>query len=1001
VCTSNLAVDHGTNSLKQYAQTFLEVELSRRKKCSLGLLNDSEKKTFRNKVKESIEEVDAGKALRNIKDIKSIKTVRVPEKKVDVELVEEIPIPSTSLPPHLVENLVKQNSELRNTISDLEERHREKLTAMNREITSTYLQLRLVKQKKQDSSAIFNLAVKLGGEKRARHATEKRLQEQVDMLNSYHKTAVAELTAMYTKKLEDTWKAREDKEKRKVEHEAVKLRDKQEKMEQVKLAKRAKLQARATELNSGILHLINRKKDGTIALTKSTAILPKQVCLDGLTNLWKSHGTIISSILPHRLMNDLDSALEFEVDVIITARVYMLNLQLWGSEPQELLGTGWTPSPIDRFQNGLCPYHSDTELSTMSVAVREILQTLQKAVADMHGGQVPIANYEKHYEQHSAPLDYSNNAPIPQGLAIQTLYAPPQSSLTPMQPTFAPQVHTFTVTQATPPMPHMNTETRQAVIPINQNLTSEQQVYLPDAVYRPPSVTQSLGQVPTPAQPAIEKPKRICFNMDRDGFCRFGDNCKFSHNVVDTQTTLHLQPPPQNGAAPTKDVSMSDLPANTRVDKRATMSCNNIDKVGVCKKASCPYMHPPNTHIGTAPSNIIQDNTWKPSQPLVFGAKPASRPARPCRNEQDGGQCMMNSCIFTHQFPHGANNEISMSDAVDAIFEGSVVGFNANRMPKIGKECFNERNNGVCNRPNCKFVHRFPHSGGNNIFTASNAGSDAYQGSQQASHAGPIPKACRFEARNGHCTNTNCRFAHTTPPSASMLDNGYDADQGTPPPKVDRQCRNETENGQCTRKKCKFVHQLPHGGAGNGECAGFNGSALAKRTTWEDVRLNPFATPVSPGNNDLVARTTLPDGRTNVFVPSTESRSAPSNTGYINPSLKERITRGSVPSPARRNRFGADIAPRGNDDLMPPISPRGRPNGDFNPPTSPRNNKSESLRLHMTFPSGRLGKASQDALNAKLGQGVGNGHGEYEKNNRARGGRGRGGRGRGGACRQV
>jgi hypothetical protein len=989
---SNPALNCGTNSVKQYAQIFLEVELNRRKNSGLGPLNDSAKKMFRNKARESIEEIDLGNALRNIKNIKSIKAVFVPEKKAEIELYDEILTHSTFLTPRQLENVVKQNSDLQKTIADMEERHRERLIEMNREITSTYLQPRLEKQKKQDSSAKYNLTVKLDGEKKARHVVEKRLQEEVETLKSNHKTAVAELAAMYTKKLEDTWKAREDKEKRKTEHEAAKLRDKQEKLEQFKFAKHAKLEARAMELNSGIMHLINRKQDGTIALTKGTEILPKQVCLDGLTDLWRSHGTIISSILPHRLMNDLDSALEFEVDVIIAARVYMLNLQLWGFEPQELLGTGWSSIAINRFKNGLYPYHSDTELSTMSVAVREIHQTLQQAVTDMHGGQVPVANYEQQF----APLDYNNNATISQGLFIQSPYAPVQSSFTPMQPTFAPQIPTLTITQATPPMPYMETKASQAwqaVVPMNQNPSAEQQVYVPDAVYQPPSVTQRFGQAPTSAQPAVEKPEKVCFNMDRDGFCRFGDNCKFSHNVARTQITLQLQPPPQNGAAPAEDISMSDLPADACVNKRAIMPCNNIDRFSVCRKASCPYMHPPGTHIGAAPPNTIQDTTLKLNQPLIFGAKPAGKPARPCRNEQNGGRCMMNSCIFSHQFPHGANNEIMMSDAGEATVEGNVVGCNANAVPRIGKECFNERDNGVCNRPNCKFVHEFSHFGANNVYASSNAGSEAYQGSRQASNAGPIPKACRFEAQNGHCTNAKCRFAHMSPPGAPMLDDGYDADEGTPPPKVDKQCRAETNNGQCTRKNCKFAHQIPHGSAGNDEYAGFKGSAFAKRTTWEDGRLNPFAIPIGPSNNDLVARTNFPDGRTNVFAPPIGPRSAPSTIGYIDPSLQERITRGNAPHPAHRNRFGADIVPPSKNNLAPS--------------TGPRHNRSESLQSRFSPPSGRLRKASQDALDAKLGQGGGNGHGGYGKNNRGRGGRGRGGRGhrggrgRGGAWWQV
>jgi hypothetical protein len=575
-------------------------------------------------------------------------------------------------------NITKHNSELQKIITDMVHQHREETIKRDQAITSVQLQLENEKQKKQNSSVVYNLTVEVDGEKKARRAAEKRLQEELPALTSNHKTALTEHAAMYTKKFEDAWKAREDKEKRKAENEAAKVREKQEKLEQAKLEKRAKLQVQAKELNSGIVHLINRRQDGTLALTKDSEIPSKQTCLNGLTHLWNSHGNMISFILPHTLVSDLDAALEFEVEVIILARVYMLNLQLWGFEPAELPSTGWSSIAIDRFKNGLCPYHSDTELSNMSVAVCKIHQTLQQAVMNMHAGQLPVANYEQNYEQQAVPLNYSNNATTPQGLGIPGPYVPIQPSSTPIQPTFGPQVPTFMVTQATPPMRQTDTETWQAngaVVPTNQQLTAQRQVYVPDTIYKPPS-------------PAMEKSKNICRNMKSNGACDYGPRCRFSHDI-------QVQPPSQNGAAPAGEINMSDLPANARVDGRATMPCNNAGRIGACKRPTCPYFHPPGTHIGDAPPITVQDNTWKPNQPVVFGANPAGKPTRPCRNEQDGGRCMMNSCIFSHQFLYGTNNEVSMSDAGNATFEGDGAGFNVNPMSANDKPCFDERDKGV------------------------------------------------------------------------------------------------------------------------------------------------------------------------------------------------------------------------------------------------------------------------------------------------------------------
>jgi hypothetical protein len=479
-----------------------------------------QQKAFLNKARDEIEKVDTGSTFQSVKNIKSIKPVRAPRKNAETDAEQGLLTPSRSgIILDTYENFFKENSESRKTVAEIESRHREELIKRDREIANVNLQLQHEKQKKQDSSAIHNLKVEIEREKKARHAAEKRLEGDVAALKSQHKTKVAELSDLYEKKFSESWKRREDKEKRQAEIAAAKLRDEEEKLQQAKLAKREKLEAKAKQLNDGILQLINREWDGTLALTQDSEILSQSACLDGLVDLWKSNGTTLCSILPHRLMNDLDYALEFEVEVIITARVYMLNLQLRGFEPKELLGTNWSPSAIDRFKNGLVPYHYDTELSDMSVAVCNIHQILQQAVAGMRASQLTIATCEQHF----APPAGSDNATSPQSLAIQ--------------PLFTPDLPTFKVTQPTPLIPPVNTKTWQvdsSVAPMNRKTTGYH-AYVPDTIHQPPPATPSFGFTPPPVQPPPVQPprdeqKRICLNMSKKGFCRFGNNCKFERD---------------------------------------------------------------------------------------------------------------------------------------------------------------------------------------------------------------------------------------------------------------------------------------------------------------------------------------------------------------------------------------------------------------------------------------------------------------------------------------
>jgi hypothetical protein len=206
---------YNTNNVKHDAQRRLTTELRRLADIGLPTLSPLQQKAFLNKARDEIEKVDTGSTFQRIKNIKSIKPVRTPRKNVEADAEKGLLTPSRrGIILDTYESFFKENSESRKTIAEIESCHREELIKRDREIVNVNLQLQHEKQKKQDSSAIHNLKVEIEREKKARHAVEKRLEGDVAALKSQHKTKVAELSDLYEKKFSESWKRREDKEKR-------------------------------------------------------------------------------------------------------------------------------------------------------------------------------------------------------------------------------------------------------------------------------------------------------------------------------------------------------------------------------------------------------------------------------------------------------------------------------------------------------------------------------------------------------------------------------------------------------------------------------------------------------------------------------------------------------------------------------------------------------------------------------------------------------------------
>jgi hypothetical protein len=582
--------------------------------------------------------------------------------------------------------------------------HEKELASKDREITSLKLRCELLSAKRQEDEqtrySTERLEVELAQEKSYRLAAEKKAKEDISALTEKHKAEVAQLAIISEKQLNEKWQERQEKEKRRMEQEAEKMRekeekeaaqlrdkqekekqkikaeaamirDKQEKQEQAKLARRNELLVKAKKHNAGIQSLLYRDQDGTLPLTKQTEIPSKQVCLDGLTDLWAANRDTIVRMLPHELMNDHDFALEFEVDIIVTARIYMLTLKLWGFASQELLATGWSPTAMYRLMYGLYPYQFETPLSTLSVAVRDVYRMLQEVATNIHAPPMP---------------------PKLLGTTQPYVSQPPSVTLSQATPSKASQhgINGSTVVNA-------QSLANQASLGAYQDFNS----YLPTVTQVSTSVGTSSVNSATSKQPS--QPSKPCFNMAKNGFCKFGDKCKFSHDGAVVHNAALPIPNVATGPKTSKDVDMTDAP----LDLRSKKPCNNVKKFGFCKRAECPFLHPPGQHTSTGPIPNVQSQDPSQTPAINYGIGQAlSKIDKPCWNERNGSPCTKPNCRFTHHHPHTSTQPTSFPPPKAPGVTFQTPNPSAN---KPTKPCWNERNTGHCTKPNCQFAHSLPH----------------------------------------------------------------------------------------------------------------------------------------------------------------------------------------------------------------------------------------------------------------------------------------------------
>lgn len=420
-----------------------------------------------------------------------------------------------------------------------------------------------------------------------------------------------------------------------------------------RLARRNELVAAMNDPQALLDFLSTHQQNGTLRSIQREQVPSKEECISRLTKLWGSEGDLIRQLKPHQLMNDLDSAFEFEVKTTTVARACLKTLEIyWDCGTDEFLSTGWSTAAITMLNYGLMPYQEATELSTLAMAVADVTEMLQRAT---QASVQPTPTTPPNTLQNSFGSSNSTEQPAVFDKSLNSSFNSNGTAATAVS------------SMQQSPFAAAANQTQGIPASFGQVIAADPlEAELSDDYIK----SQSL-MVPYDQAAAMDTSEKsgntACPNMVQHGHC-MDDLCLYSHA------------PETNGQA--------KLPAQPQDDRLAMMPCRYITSHGICTKAGCVFAHPPGTHQPKTPSGPAGS---------MFGAQPNNNNARQCRNENNGGRCTRGGCHFSHQHPHGSS-----------------VGNNAAPSGMSGaqpnaRQCRNETNGGRCTREGCHFSHQYPH----------------------------------------------------------------------------------------------------------------------------------------------------------------------------------------------------------------------------------------------------------------------------------------------------
>jgi hypothetical protein len=190
-----------------------------------------------------------------------------------------------------------------------------------------------------------------------------------------------------------------------------------------------------------------------------------------------------------------------------------------------------------------------------------------------------------------------------------------------------------------------------------------------------------------------------CFNMARDGWCKFGDKCKFSHDPVVLEASRSSRDA-AGVSATAQDVSMTN-----RVDKRATMPCNNLEKFDSCRGWTV------HTFILPAPiPSSVERPMYLRMFLLLINKADSLKPGK--QNHAGvsrtvavapGTVVTSTTSIHTDQWKMDA---MSIGQASGNVFQSQQAPTNEGSSSRQStRPCFNEQDHDRCIKPSCTFAH--------------------------------------------------------------------------------------------------------------------------------------------------------------------------------------------------------------------------------------------------------------------------------------------------------
>tara|TARA_R110002003_G_scaffold62_16_gene5671 strand:- start:20174 stop:22720 length:2547 start_codon:yes stop_codon:yes gene_type:complete len=453
---------------------------------------------------------------------------------------------------------------------------------------------------------------------------------------------------------ETTRKAEE--EKRRATDKAVKEAARLTQDEEAKrLARRKELIDKSKQYQTVIQSILDRFQDGTLALINEEDFPSRLECLEKLASIWNSQSTSIIEMKPHILWNDRDLALEFEVETLLVAQVYMTSLVVQGCDANELLATNWCHAAMLRLQHGLEPYQENSELSSLSKTVVAICSILQEAVVARNAAQATTASNNQLPLEASfgssistQPSIFSQNLASSIGTQGTMVTAPfasaPQGDdaasigFNSSFPSAAPTSNGIFGSSIgfNSPFPTMG----QATLFNDGEMSVDGENFKNQSAGRmeESSAHQHHTTLNTFSNRSLHEAHgqlgeiQACGNMVSRQNCRFGERCKYSHDPQVLQQAMLARRQNQNAAQPqggsTQGMSTGGGIGHPQACKRLVdgktckfgthckfshddevvqqaalaqqqTPCPNVPRFGWCSTQDCAYLHNPGEHANT------------------------------------------------------------------------------------------------------------------------------------------------------------------------------------------------------------------------------------------------------------------------------------------------------------------------------------------------------------------------------------------------------------------